>query len=768
MRRTRRAGALLTVATVVGAGLTIGPAPAAWAATFTVTTAADDGPGSLRAAITSANAAPGADTIVFDLEEPVIQLETVLPTVTEAVTIDALGETAQVTIDATNVTGDDVGVLTLDAPSTVRGLAMLGFGEDECTDCWLIDVLDDGDGSVVDTNLLGTDAEGSDGTDGNGVRVREGADDVELLDDVVTLLSGIGVLLQGDGAIVDGNAVVDNEGDGIQVFGADAVIGGVVNDDPVGNLISGNDNGVFLGPGSSGAWVYANWIGTTPDGLDADGNSQNGVLVLGGQNHAIGDEPPPDDVFVGDFRIDEYDEYEEEAAGNVIAANEGDGVRVALSAETLVSGNAIGLNAAGDPLGNGGAGVFVEKGFDFPDLPPIETLALEEELPDLPDGVGRVVIERNGIDTNGDLGIDLDEGDIGEFPFPGEFQSAFVVLPFPLFGDIPQPPVITGASAAGGGQYQVQWNLGDEEETEYRVEFFVSPACDPSGSGEGREFLGDQDGTTDDEGDVADTALVDAPSFGGTLSFTATATGPDGTSEFSECFVVTPPAGPLTEVGGETREPIAEARTITDACPPGRVPDRNFPDVPAANPHRDAVNCIAWWQVTIGKRLPGGAVGYAPLQDVTRGQLASFLARLIRRTGGTLPAGPNAFRDDDSSAHAANIDALFQAGIVEGFPDGTFRPDAPIRRDQLASFVARAATYRRGVALPAGPDFFDDDDGNEHEANIQALALAGIVQGTAPRLYSPLDDLTRQQMASSLVRLLDLLVEEGLTTPPGA
>jgi hypothetical protein len=65
--------------------------PALLAATFTVTTTDDSGPGSLRAAMFSANASPGADTIAFNLPGAGVQTIsplTQLPTLTNAVTLD--------------------------------------------------------------------------------------------------------------------------------------------------------------------------------------------------------------------------------------------------------------------------------------------------------------------------------------------------------------------------------------------------------------------------------------------------------------------------------------------------------------------------------------------------------------------------------------------------------------------------------------------------------------------------------------------------------
>src|SRR5438552_1023179 len=76
------------------------------AATYTVTNTLDSGPGSLRQAVTDANANPGADIIKFQINTTgnlfegsgantyaVIELATVLPIITEAVTIDGTTQT---------------------------------------------------------------------------------------------------------------------------------------------------------------------------------------------------------------------------------------------------------------------------------------------------------------------------------------------------------------------------------------------------------------------------------------------------------------------------------------------------------------------------------------------------------------------------------------------------------------------------------------------------------------------------------------------------
>src|SRR5215212_2726267 len=83
---SRQVFALLLAAAVLVLGATsdrfLPLTRTALAATFTVSNANDDGAGSLRAAITSANATAGADTITFDITGPgphTIQLASALP-----------------------------------------------------------------------------------------------------------------------------------------------------------------------------------------------------------------------------------------------------------------------------------------------------------------------------------------------------------------------------------------------------------------------------------------------------------------------------------------------------------------------------------------------------------------------------------------------------------------------------------------------------------------------------------------------------------------
>jgi hypothetical protein len=105
---------------------------------------------------------------------------------------------------------------------------------------------------------------------------------------------------------------------------------------------------------------------------------------------------------------------------------------------------------------------------------------------------------------------------------------------------------------------------------------------------------------------------------------------------------------------------------------------------------------------------------------------------------------------------------------VTGRSDGSYGPDEPVTRAQMATFLVRAYNYAAGAALAAapGPDAFPDVSGSAHESNINLAAQAGFLAGRADGSYGPELSVQRDQMASFLARVLDRLVDDGVAHPP--
>lgn len=140
------------------------------------------------------------------------------------------------------------------------------------------------------------------------------------------------------------------------------------------------------------------------------------------------------------------------------------------------------------------------------------------------------------------------------------------------------------------------------------------------------------------------------------------------------------------------------ARMIDHADPdalPDAGTDNAFPcDVEAGNVHFANIQRLAAAGVVLGG--PGGSdpTCYGPGQQVRRGQMASFINRAIEEvTGAPITSATNAFTDDEGNVHEANINGLAAEGIVVGTGGGLYDPDGSVRRDQMASFIARALDY---------------------------------------------------------------------------
>lgn len=165
----------------------------------------------------------------------------------------------------------------------------------------------------------------------------------------------------------------------------------------------------------------------------------------------------------------------------------------------------------------------------------------------------------------------------------------------------------------------------------------------------------------------------------------------------------------------------------------------SFPDIPG-HAHEGTVELVAF------NALAGG-VGdgtFAPDAGVSRGQMATFLARALRLA----PVADGPFTDVDGTPHAGTINAVAERGIAGGFGDGTFRPGDVVSRRQMATFVAKAL----GLAPVAGQRFSDVDPADVHAGTINAVADRGIAGGQPDGTYRPFDPVRRGQMATFLAR----------------
>ena len=107
----------------------------------------------------------------------------------------------------------------------------------------------------------------------------------------------------------------------------------------------------------------------------------------------------------------------------------------------------------------------------------------------------------------------------------------------------------------------------------------------------------------------------------------------------------------------------------------------------------------------------------------------------------------------DISGHWAEsaISTLVKMGVVQGYPDGTFRPEGLVNRAEFAKIVARAFGY-----APTVDTRFRDMDGHWAEPFVSALDSSEVVTGYPDGTFRPAQNVSRAEMAAILARVAQL------------
>ncbi|MDY6897406.1 MAG: S-layer homology domain-containing protein [Cyanobacteriota bacterium] len=141
------------------------------------------------------------------------------------------------------------------------------------------------------------------------------------------------------------------------------------------------------------------------------------------------------------------------------------------------------------------------------------------------------------------------------------------------------------------------------------------------------------------------------------------------------------------------------------------------------------------------------------------GVTAATVAPLVA----TAPAqAQTSFYDVSSNYWAAPfIQELAQRGVIAGFPDGSFRPDAPVTRSQYAAMVRKAFNKRQERQ---GIDFVDVSRNYWAYNAIQEAYTTGFLSGYPGRVFRPTQNIPREQVLVSLSNGLDYVANNPQST----
>jgi hypothetical protein len=179
-------------------------------------------------------------------------------------------------------------------------------------------------------------------------------------------------------------------------------------------------------------------------------------------------------------------------------------------------------------------------------------------------------------------------------------------------------------------------------------------------------------------------------------------------------------------------------------APTGFAEAASFPDVKSTDYFYEAVTSLT--ERGIIKGFPDGT--FKPYQSVTRGQAAKILAGVLGLDTNNVK-NPGFTDVSTSNEYYGAIAALANAGIINGYPDGTFKPNAPIHRNHMAKILALAFGLK---ASPTATTPFTDLNHQEYEGYIKALYENKITTGMTPTTFGGTSNVTRGQFATFVFR----------------
>ncbi|HEU4937884.1 MAG TPA: pentapeptide repeat-containing protein [Vicinamibacterales bacterium] len=405
--------------------------------------------------------------------------------------------------------------------------------------------------NVVRGNYIGTDASGTlaRGNAGNGVQIVN----AQLNTVAANLVSGNGAegiridgfrstgnIIQGNyvGTNASGAAALGNNNSGIYLrrAGQNSIVGNVVSGNTgfAGIAVCGTP--AFCGGGepieleapplssdASNNVIRGNIVGLTAAGTDPLRNAGYGVSLDGAPNTTIGGSVAGEPNIISSNGPAGVIMFGDGANGNLVRGNyigtditgtldrhnNGPGVQIPQGSDNIISGTDAGL-APNVIMFNQGPGIHVG------------------------DAGLRNKLRINRIDLNDDLGINL--GPLGIMPNdPGDTDDGA--------NDGQNYPVLTSAQISGG-TVTIQGSLNSTAFARFTIDVYVSPACDASGNGEGRQLIGSFLADTNSDGNVAFSRSLETSLVTGGQAVTALASAGDfinipdatgNTSEFSNC-----------------------------------------------------------------------------------------------------------------------------------------------------------------------------------------------------------------------------------------
>ncbi|WP_019909168.1 S-layer homology domain-containing protein [Paenibacillus sp. HW567] len=210
--------------------------------------------------------------------------------------------------------------------------------------------------------------------------------------------------------------------------------------------------------------------------------------------------------------------------------------------------------------------------------------------------------------------------------------------------------------------------------------------------------------------------------------------------------VATPPAAQTTPFKSGVVSQETVLKTVNEAIAATKNEQKTLSDISGHWANR---NIGAAVKLRIIDGYENGS--FRPNASVTR---AEFTAMIARAFGFTESSASSSFKDARSSWAAGYISTLADKGIISGYADGSFKPNAPISRAEMVTILARVLDLNvLGTSAPVS--FSDVNSGYWAAEAIAQASSANLVQGLSASAFSPNGKATRAEAVTIIIRALE-------------
>jgi len=142
---------------------------------------------------------------------------------------------------------------------------------------------------------------------------------------------------------------------------------------------------------------------------------------------------------------------------------------------------------------------------------------------------------------------------------------------------------------------------------------------------------------------------------------------------------------------------------------------------------------------------------FRPSNTATRGQVAKMAVLVSGISmDGVTENGPHFTDVDPSSPFYTYIEAAYASGWVSGYSDGTFRPSENVTRGQIVKIAVQAAGFDLDLHDPSIATFSDVQVGSTYYRYVETAYANGVLAGYSDGSFRPNAPATRGQLSKIL------------------